>query len=745
MKKKQDLNINQVFQDAREMKRGIQNSTDGLETDDIVNEIRNSENSSDVNFTVSKDIEDLQNKTEENKLSKDQIDLVIKYETEKQIMIDALTEHIDALTFMLQSNGSCFNGKSCEQDPRCCRRALCLLSNQTCTEDSNCTITGDKCAIDTNRTGKLIIRIEGFQKGTIAPNTSSMRNSLTVVEDASKFDTSYLDSSIQELDDAIVKIKEDKTINEMQNMSDSIRKFNTSDVTKKIDDLNRSVSDFGFDSLKGKVTEMNSSFDQVRDGKKQVNDAISLVDVIYNLTFIQLNIWLKQVSEPILRNIRDERGIAEMMTQMFSVYDNFTNYVNTSLKNVASFMNASSLIKKSQEVDAWKKNPLYNTINILSSNEVADHGSIYYLASVLVSFDPNITKLVSHTDNTQNQIFINKNKEKYSNNSLCLTDKCIETFIDFINTKPIKEVHSSLFPGEPFPLPIPVIGDFSREMILGLPFLFPLIVTIICLVAALLICSNATKNLGGKLSTCACIFTFCQLPVIFLIIGIFYPFFVILPGDFCLGGVNLGYQALKTKGDEVCTSIPKGTGTLNNCTIEIDKNFSISVTIDLEKLYSSYIGSNCDLTNDPTKDLSSSFKSSLQIFPDTFSDSVISRGEFKDGVRKDLLNFGDYIMNNLTMFIDDLSDVINCEALHNTIGKVKESLCCNVLTAMYWALSSWFLMAFTMCCCGLPSTTLARKRFPSDLWGDEYNEIKKEGTVDDKSKKKKKRKKEKNV
>lgn len=44
------------------------------------------------------------------------------------------------------------------------------------------------------------------------------------------------------------------------------------------------------------------------------------------------------------------------------------------------------------------------------------------------------------------------------------------------------------------------------------------------------------------------------------------------------------------------------------------------------------------------------------------------------------------------------------------------AMCCEFMTAVYWSVSGWLLIGFSLCLCGCPALVLGYKRFPSQLW-----------------------------
>jgi hypothetical protein len=84
-----------------------------------------------------------------------------------------------------------------------------------------------------------------------------------------------------------------------------------------------------------------------------------------------------------------------------------------------------------------------------------------------------------------------------------------------------------------------------------------------------------------------------------------------------------------------------------------------------------------------------------------------------------LVNVGINLGDVLATFLLNLGGVLSCDALNRSINAVKNAVCCDTMTALFWFVSSWYLIAFSMCCCGFPASVMGYKRLPNELWGPE--------------------------
>lgn len=75
-----------------------------------------------------------------------------------------------------------------------------------------------------------------------------------------------------------------------------------------------------------------------------------------------------------------------------------------------------------------------------------------------------------------------------------------------------------------------------------------------------------------------------------------------------------------------------------------------------------------------------------------------------------------------TLVRREAAEALSCSRANGIIADAKATVCCDVLPPLFWYVSAWYLMAWAMCCCGLPAACLGRKRFPKEPWGPAYDE-----------------------
>lgn len=193
-------------------------------------------------------------------------------------------------------------------------------------------------------------------------------------------------------------------------------------------------------------------------------------------------------------------------------------------------------------------------------------------------------------------------------------------------------------------------------------------------------------------------------------------------GDVCYGMENAGYRILASS-DVACESLPGGVGTFDSCEFELDF-VNATATMNFGAVYKGILGGDCAV--DPLGDVWTSISDSIRTLPSDYIDPFVDGGLGGFALRKPMVDtfkqFSSSMGLHLGDFVLDVGEGIGCQGLHNAYIGFKNALCCETLNAGYWALSSFYLIAFSMCLCGCTASVMGMKRFRNKLWGRHYDE-----------------------
>jgi hypothetical protein len=170
-----------------------------------------------------------------------------------------------------------------------------------------------------------------------------------------------------------------------------------------------------------------------------------------------------QLSAQSLNVARGSRGLTSVLYQLSAVANDAFSFANAAFNSTIISYDASSAVTTAAEY-----------IDVLHNASFAAHGPIYFFARLARLGD-----MVGPDEAAGGGgVFVGPNGQKWSGSRICLVSSCITTTINAINKAPLSA--SAITGGT---------GGFSlsvsRETLMFVPFLFPIVIALIALVAAL--------------------------------------------------------------------------------------------------------------------------------------------------------------------------------------------------------------------------------------------------------------------
>lgn len=465
-----------------------------------------------------------------------------------------------------------------------------------------------------------------------------------------------------------------------------------------------------------------SSFDEAVDGLVSVADEVNaqrdFIDEVINSTKIvndflsspnRLHRHLSAISTASLTAVRSANGgaldgIPAMVDAIIDAYDAAISDVLPAVTPWLDFNFSARQFALDNDVP--------RLLRLVYSSASLQHGSLYYLWNAVK--DSNVSALDSIRDmikvrdasEASHDVLRDANGDSYSDDAYCLTDACIKTFVTEMNTKPLNSQFGGI-------LPVPL----SREAALSLPLVLPALAGIFALIS-LLICISPCRVCKGKCcswcsSCCAsmtvCCSFCCMLPAFLLVGALLFPL-VLAFGDVCRSMDNIGAQYAASLSD------PGYDFTFNSSLV------SIATTVQVPDAFRCLVvpGYATSPLQDSLQQAGTSLNASIQeqvqtIIDDTLLPMTLQPQEPLLQVLRTLAaNTG----NQAYAFLNDIGqDTVSCGNLNAIYGAFKTSFCCDFMNALYWSISGWYLITWSLCACGFPAGMLAHKRFPHRLWG----------------------------
>ena len=311
----------------------------------------------------------------------------------------------------------------------------------------------------------------------------------------------------------------------------------------------------------------------------------------------------------------------------------------------------------------------------------------------------------------------------WSGSRMCVTTGCIGATIDKLNKEPL-DIKPATFGstgsgGLTFSLPV------SREQIMFFPFLIPLAIALLGFCGAVGLCGKSWQSCPAAWSA---FFICAVIPFIFLFAGALTFPFVMVMSDACRSALNVGYQFVAGSERALCNMLPNGTlvTTAAGAVCRTDV-LNTTLEVQLARSYSALLG---DCTTYPAvvSGIMGQVDSQLAPYAGRYInetlDSMTSVGGFDIKLRPRLNSVVRGVGINAAGVVHtvttDVSTTFTCEVLNRAVTDISNSVCCSMMTSIYWFVSAWYFIAFFMCICGCPASIWGYKRFPNKLWGPDY-------------------------
>lgn len=614
--------------------------------------------------------------------------------------------------------------QACELDADC-GTGVCLVgsdrcrsSSLACSADADC--TGDRCLVDAARKSRLSFLLSNLALATQSPvpavtKLDGIRNNATI-------DTSALDQGGTEANQTLSDINTGKITDSLDSTIASLKNFDTSTFSSQVQAINKTLTMIDFSATTATINSMDAAFNQTKETKNQMQIARDFLNATQVLVSLRLPQVIQDFKYSTLKSIRESSGVAATLAYLASHIDEETMWLDANSGGMFGSSNSSNGSGFSTNF-TFSLAPYKSLVYALADDpSTRSQGSIFYLMKIIngaQGLAGNHSTNFFEPDGSEDRLDVDLAGKHYPNSSKCFTAKCLTNFITWFNQAPFSEVSQ-----EVFGMTVPT--KMSREQLIGLPYLLPLAICLCAAASALLICHTPfCRKISTLLACCSCVGSCCCMPFAFIFAGLLFPL-VILSGDLCFSLENVGYSALSGMGPDVCTSVG-GLGTSANCSIPWTfNNETHYVQMDLLDVYSSVIGGGCDPAQGGIHDAFDNVALVLGQYPNSLISGLLDgstgpitfREPVKDIMRRGALSLSGHLGN----FSKDLGAALSCRSLHLVFKTAKSAVCCETVSALYWAIGSWYLIAFTLFFCGWAPPMMARKRFAHSLWGKEVKQ-----------------------
>lgn len=689
----ENANLTGLVADLRQTQVDIGDSVDGLDTSTMLDALLDVENLK-IEANVTNDITDLRNTLvdPENELNATVMENLRRFQDDKATLIGHLQQLVNDVGQYVD------DGNTRE----------CVDSSTACTSDDDCGGVGpERCTVSAIRFNGIIEVIDGI--GNNVPDVSSATRALDSVAGDISIDTGDLEGEMNSAVDDANSVDSSELQGGVNDVLDSLNGFSLEEahwglgnLTDSLDESGQQLADQRVEivALKDDLGDQTDQIDQLRDARTLV---VMLQDLFSD--FIPNDINPRLDAEE-LQNVWDTEGMGPLLLQVTTALDDVTAFFAAGAQALMP-INSTNLTGMVQDAG------FLNTLEVIDDPFYRENGPLFFIMAMQGK-----DSLVSLEQGAGGRVAVNAEGEEYPDGKECWTRECVNNYIDFMNNQPLEGAFKEAMGVE---IPVPI----SRVNAMGLNYLLPLISMLLGFTASICFCSGYCGSCCAKLS-CCCIGI--QMPFLFGFMGIFFIFPLFL-GDFCYGVENMMYRIVSGDGaaNSFCNMMGGELDEEGVCSQTVSAGFvNLTLPISPADTIAGFLGGHC--SNDPFEPMwTGAAESMSEAMPD-FVDSELTASMEEFGARPQVIDvlgtFAIGVGDTAGDMILDIGAAVGCQPLNNIWMSLKNALCCETLNALYWAMGSWYLIAFTYLCCGCAANCLGMKRFRGKLWGKHYDEAK---------------------
>ena len=593
-----------------------------------------------------------------------------------------------------------------------------LATSTNCSINAQCTaIAGDRCTLDANTitvlqqqiTGLTAYYPSGSALATVNSTTAAFSSALFTAALPGMNQTLHSLAAAEQLQPAAALAADSG----LQSVYTALLAANTTTAlnapfgqlsTNISGQLNFSAAQFA------PLTALTGTLSQLSAQLTVVNETVQLLTILNGFFS---NFYPQSIAPQLIALSAQSSSVSNMTLQLASIVQQVVNYLDQSTE-IATFFPFANFTSSTQL--------LRDRLDLVYTNEYLQYGSFHYLANIFNLFysafvtlnaenfqqyynSSNANFSFSTFNQLANRVNADHNGNSYGDAIYCLTDACISNTIHYYSTTSIHSMTSGAVP-----------LSVTLQNLNGLLYLIPTLIAVLGFSAMLF---WRKYRYASRISSLTAALILIFLPLIFLLAVVTFPF-VLLQGDMCYGGENVGYNVLTARQDTICSAIG-GTGTAATCEYSLD---GFSILLNLPQLYTDVLSGQCEdgLEDDAVLSVFNSIRASAVTWPVGKISAALSQFSNNSlGVRVQpllssvLYRAAEDASDHLLQLIGSLSSNVTCSALNADWLQVKSAFCCSTTTAMYWMLGCWLLIGLSMLCCGLPAAVCGRKRFAADI------------------------------
>jgi len=727
----QDIGIDAIIGDISNMTNQLLDLSTYLSQDAVLGELDNmTAQVSAVDYTILDQVSNLSSTLAANKLTDPMIQSMSDFEAYKQSLID----QVQATEWDLQlyELGYCSNdvtalcsslsdcgGNACNgiRTRRCSRASDYSVA---CAQDSDC--GSDRCMIDAVRFATLGGLLSASRSNL--PDTSASTANMQAIIDSATIDTSGFDAAVTSSKLAIDSVSVDSSIQTLESTRAALSIFSVNDTMASFASVSDSLAIINIDSLTSSLGGLNGTYAMITETQAYITDVKSVFLTLEDLHHDYLpNVFKPVLEEAYLLAMVETQGPGAALLHISNTFDALANHVNESQKFYDTSANHTALASSTARLcdalgstDAREAGSMFYIFNLISV--LSSHSNVSLVndsaTGIMGLFTDRVIRPGDDDYDPKGRFSHDSEGNKYPDGKVCYTSDCLDNQVDFSTYAPFPEMLNETFGVK---TPVTDFITMSVENTFMVPFVIPSFVILAMFMGFFV--SNCASNCHNF----ACGLQLMAIPWILIFSGLTW-FFVIIMGDLCYGGANLGYSMLSSMGpEELCPFNLSETGDCQ-ATLAFGPT-NLTVDIDVMEVYVSLLGQCPSAADDPFGAILTNVADALGTFGINYMNEFLRNSSLplRNSTAELFLDLGRNTTSVLSEFGVQLTSPLGCPSIQGIFVSIESSICCDMMSALYWAIGCWCMMGWTMCCVGVPTSLIARKRLNLDMWGPDFDSV----------------------
>jgi hypothetical protein len=614
--------------------------------------------------------------------------------------------------YLLYRMGYCLTAPAasfCSSDSDCSAGGVCTgqgvsrcsaAPSVNCTTDADCSAGAtDRCLTDATRASALQLALDALAQPSAVPDTSAQAASVASAAASCSVNVSSLsgsmDGAVSQLDGLAV----DAYPPLLSALPAALDVVDAETLRSTVASLAAGIAAVDFAAFGSQVGALAATVADLRDDKAPlVSAAATSVLALDSLLTLRMPAYLRRLRLSALQSTLAVAGPSALVDEVIGIPQEVADLLGDSGGIMAALpqLPLMSAARPFAEL-------LDRAAATGAHADAQVHGGLHYFAQLAA---PNSTM---RGNDPSNKLLLSDNTgARYPGGRVCLTRTCLQGTMDAVFLEPYTASNADRIGFSLLPLPV------SPRWALLLLWVPPVVVVVFAMWA--LLAPLCCREPGWQKVPSAWVagLSICQAPVVLLLSTAALAALIVVE-DSCVSAPNVGYNYLLSWGDDLCTGLLQGSGSLRSCALGPDLSSlgvtSLNATVSLTGQYAALFGQGCSSASDPFSELVAQVASRVAQLPSDVatylllnSASPVHELGLGSSLRAVAMTAASQLGTLLSAALVALgSSTLSCSTVSAAVAASHAAMCDTLLTPVFWCvltrvLRSWAAVPTELCC-----------------------------------------------